>query len=69
MELADQTPTRAPPMMKQMMAAMKKPMGHHLFRREGWPGDDMIEDELFLVGAGFFFISRAKRERERKTRV
>jgi hypothetical protein len=44
MELADQTPTRAPPMMKQMMAAMKKPMGHHLFRREGWPGDDMMED-------------------------
>ena len=41
-------PTRAPPMMKQTMAPMKKPMGHHLVSRDGRgaPGVEcMIESE------------------------
>jgi hypothetical protein len=42
--------------MKQTMAAMKKPMGHHLVTREGWPEEDMIEDVMFLVGAVFCFF-------------
>lgn len=62
MELEVHTPIRAPPMMKQTMAAMKKLMGHHLVTREGWPGDDMIKDMMFLVGAVFVFFSAEGRK-------
>ena len=54
-------PMRAPPMIKQTTAPMKKPMGHHLLSREGRGAP---ATECMIVDDGC--SARAKRRKGRK---
>lgn len=60
-------PTRAPPMMKQTTAPMKKPIGHHLLSLDGRgaPGAvDMIENSSWAEK--FIQVPEEEKLNERK---